>query len=84
MWSAEKDRFLVPSQTMNLHYLETEYHWDRHDNFGTVKPIRKLGMVPQDVDVKNFLFDVDQDPLREEFREFMIKEIDKAKARWEK
>jgi len=41
-------------------YLFTEYHWDTNKNFGTVKPLKELGQLPEGIPIKTSLDTIDE------------------------
>ena len=41
--------FVGIREKLGHRYLDTEYHWDCGEPFGTANPLRDLGLVPSDV-----------------------------------
>jgi hypothetical protein len=43
-------------------FLSTERHWDEGEPFGTVKPLREIGIVPTDIEVTEYLGSTGDNP----------------------
>lgn len=59
VWNGQ-DKILGIRQKFTFVYVDAETHWDLDDTFGTCKPIKEIGEVPDTIrvdDCNNELFD---------------------------
>jgi hypothetical protein len=50
VWSSEENGFIGIAYSLGIPSLEIERHWDTDPHFGTVKPIRKIGTLPENIE----------------------------------